>query len=224
MPGLKRDILMLCLRPLICGGTMAKLHSRMYGWKYVWNTFADEHKGEVDDPNPDSSHEPMSMHIPLAETPWLLTYTMSPGGKTKSDHTRVDVSYKPLDDKFSFAIHPEHFHHGFGKLLGMQDIVIGHDDFDKAFIIKGSDEGIVKNLFEDAALRRLILDEPSIQLWAHCENTDSSPSSRALREEYNILSLRIKGAIDDFERLKTIQKLMHRILASLCRVEVAVAN
>ncbi len=203
---------------------MSKLHSRMYGWKYVWNTFAEEHQGEIDDPNPDSSHEPMSIHVPLPETPWTLSFTMNPGGKTKSDHTQVDVSYTPLDQAFKFAIHPEQFHHGLSKLLGMQDIVVGHEDFDKAFIIKGSDESIVKNLFEDAALRRLLLEEPSVQLWAHCENTDSSPSSRALRPDCNTLSLRLKGAVDDFERLKTIQKLMHRILASLCRVEVAAAN
>lgn len=204
---------------------MVKLHSRIYGWKHVWAEFSEEHSGEIDDPNPDSSHEKMSIYVPLKDTPWTVIYTMNPGGKGRSDHTRVDVCYKPLElDKFSFAIHPEHFHHGFSKILGMQDIIVGHDDFDKAFIIKGNDENVVKQVFSDAALRKLIMQEPGIQLWAHCDNAESSPSSRALRDDHNILSLRIKGIVDEFERMKDIHSLMHRTLACLCKVRAADPN
>ena len=204
---------------------MAKLHSRVLGWKHVWIEFSDENKGQVDDPNPDSSHDQMSIHVPIKDTPWTVTYTMVPGGKMKSDHSRIDVSYKPLEnEKFSFAIYPEQFHHGFNKLLGMQDIIIGHDDFDKAFIIKGSDEALVKELFDDSAIRELIMIEPNIQLWAHCNNTDSSPCSKALRPEHNVLSIRLKGAIDDFERMKDIHHIVHRTLGNMCKLRVADPN
>ena len=204
---------------------MTKLHSRVYGWKHVWSQFSDEHKGEVDDPNPDSSHEKMSIFVPIKDTPWVVIYTMIPGGKGRSDHTQVDVSYKPQEnDSFTFAIYPEHFHHGFKKLLGMQDIIIGHDDFDKAFIIKGNDPDVVVQMFADEKLRELILVEPTLQLWAHCDNADSSPSSRALREDHNILSLRLKGAVDDFERLKTIHSIIHRTLGNLCKLKMVFPN
>ncbi|MBK9143962.1 MAG: hypothetical protein IPM23_15790 [Candidatus Melainabacteria bacterium] len=201
---------------------MVKLHSKIYGWKYVWMEFSQEFKAEVEDPNPDSSHTEMSLMVPIAETNWSLVYTMHPGGKGKGDFSTVEACYKPVGD-FKFAIHPEGFIQGFQKLLGMQDIVIGHGDFDRAFIIKGNDESLVKELFDDAALRRLILDEPTIQLWADCDNTDSAPSRRALRDNCNILSARVKGAIDDFERLNNFYKLMNRTLSSLCRIQAAEA-
>ncbi|MBZ0186315.1 MAG: hypothetical protein K8F91_08720 [Candidatus Obscuribacterales bacterium] len=199
---------------------MVKLHSKIYGWKYVWMEFSQEFNATVDDPDPDSSHTLLTMSVPIAETGWTLFYTMHPGSKGQSDYSTVEVNYKSTGD-FKFAIHPEGFVQGFQKLLGMQDIVIGHEDFDKGFIVKGNDEERVKKLFEDAALKRLILDEPNIQLWADCENSDSTPTRRALHNDRNLLSARVKGAIDDFERLNTYYKLMYRVLQSLCRIEAA---
>src|SRR5690606_36053496 len=110
---------------------------------------------------------------------------------------------------------------GFGKLMGMQDIVVGHDELDKAFIVKGSDEQKTKTLYQDSELRELLLLEPGIQIWADCENTDASPSSRVLRDDSNVVSLRVKGAIDDFERMKAVYEIKRRLLEGLCRIAVA---
>ncbi len=200
-----------------------KLHSRIYGWKYVWMEFADEFNASVDDPNPDSSHTEMSILVPMANTTWTLEYRMLPGTKGGHDQTTVHTSYTPRGG-FQFAIHPQKWLDGFKKLAGMQDIIVGHEDFDKQFVIKGNDEALVKKLFEDPAVIEILLDEPTVQLWAHCENTDSAPSSRALHKGQNQLSLRVQGAVDDFERMKAIYKLKHRILDKLVHIGVAEAK
>ncbi len=197
-----------------------KMHSRMYGWKYVWLEFADEFEATVDDPNPDSSHTEMSMVVPLTDNSTSLIYTMHPAKQGGHHCTTVETSYTGIGD-FKFAIHPEKWTDGFGKLLGMQDIVVGHPEFDKAFIIKGSDEQRIKQLFQDSAVRQFLMDEPTMQFWAHCENADSAPTSRALRGEQNRLSMRVQGAVDDFERLKAFYNLKRRVLQALVKIGAA---
>ncbi len=203
-----------------------KLHSRIFGWKQVWFEFSEEFNAQIDDPNPDSSTSKLTMSMPVDGTDWELLYTMVPGDdKLKSDqHTTVETSIIGTDD-FKFALYPESWYHGLTKLLGVQDIVVGHEDFDKAFMIKGSDEAKVKALFDDAVLRKLFLEEPQMQYWVSVEHQEAMPTRKALREGQNkLLSLRVKGAVDDFERLKTFYKLKHRILAQLTRLGVCQAT
>lgn len=201
---------------------MTKMHTRMYGWKYVWMEFADEFEATVDDPNPDSSQVPMILTVPIAQGSSSLVYTMHPSKSAGNELTTVEMAYSPTDD-FKFAIHPQKWTDGFGKLLGMQDIIVGHDEFDKAFVIKGSDEERVKELFSDAAIRQILIDEPTTQLWAHCENSESAPSSKALRGNSRTVILRVKGAVDDFERLKAFYNLMQKLLKSLSKIGAAQA-
>lgn len=180
--------------------------------------FADEFEASVEDENPDSSHSPLTLVVPVSDSEWSLVYHMNPG--KGGDQTIVETQYHPLGD-FKFTIYPEKWSDGFAKLLGMQDIVVGHEDFDKQFIIKGNDEQRIKDLFQDAALRRLLMDEPTMQFWAHCENTESTPTRRALHTAQNRLAMRVKGAVDDFERLKSFYNLKHRALSSLIRIGAA---
>jgi len=203
-----------------------KLHSRIFGWKQVWFEFSEEFNAQIDDPNPDSSTSKLTMSMPIDGTDWELLYTMVPGDdKLKSEqHTTVETNIIGTDD-FKFALYPESWYHGLHKLLGVQDIVVGHEDFDKAFMIKGSDEAKVKALFDDAVLRKLFLDEPQMQYWVSVEHQESMPTRKSLREgQSKLLSLRVKGAVDDFERLKTFYKLKHRILAQLTRLGVCQAT
>ena len=66
--------------------------------------------------------------------------------------------------------------------------------------------------------------EPTLQFWAQCDNTESVPCSKALRPNQNMLSMRLKGAVDDFERLKTIHSIIHRTLGNLCKLRIADPN
>jgi hypothetical protein len=195
-----------------------KLHTRMYGWKYVWKEFAEELQGTIDDPNPDSSQAGMSVILPLKSTPWVLVFTMDPGMKGGSSHTTIDVNYAPRGD-FKFAIHPQKKIDDISKLLGMQDIIIGDKNFDPVFVIKGNDVGMVREVFANEELRARILEEPTIQIWAHSDKIDSKPSPKVLAGQPHVLSLRVPGAVDDFERLKRLYELMALLLKTLCEVE-----
>ncbi|MEO8129373.1 MAG: hypothetical protein ABI822_19880 [Bryobacteraceae bacterium] len=49
-----------------------------------------------------------------------------------------------------------------GKMLGMQDVDVGQPDFDRDFIIQGTDEAKLRRLFANARIRELIAAQPQI--------------------------------------------------------------
>ena len=57
----------------------------------------------------------------------------------------------------SFAVYPQHFTDGLGKLFGMQDVVLGYPDFDEKLIVKGTHENLLPPLFADATVRQALL-------------------------------------------------------------------
>jgi len=198
-----------------------KLHTKIFGWKHVWMEFAEEFQGTVDDPIPNSSHSGMSIIVPMKNTPWVLVYTMDPGMKGTTGHTSIDVSYAPRGD-FKFAIHPQTKIDEVSKLLGMQDIIIGDKRFDPLFVVKGNDVGKVRDLFSDDKICACIIEEPSVQIWAHSDKLESKLTPKVLAGQPHVVSLRVPGAVDDFERLKRLYKLMELLLRALCKVDAAV--
>jgi hypothetical protein len=197
-----------------------KLHTRMYGWKHVWMEFAEEFQGSVEDSNPDSSQTGMSIMLPVQNTNWGLIYTLVPGENGNHSHTTVETNYHANSD-FKFAIHPQKQLGALSKLFGMQDIIIGDKDFDPRFVIKANDSSRVRELFADGQLRALILEEPTIEISAHPDSTDSKPSPRLLAVQQHVLSLKIPGIVDDFERLKGLHSLMKLLLTNLCVEDAA---
>jgi len=198
-----------------------KLHTRMYGWKHVWMEFADEFQGSVDDPNPDSSQAGMSIMVPIKNTPWLLVYTLEPGKNGNHGHTTIETNYAGSRD-FKFAILPQKQLSAFSKLFGMQDIIVGDKDFDLHFVIKGNDASSVRDLFANDEIRALVVEEPTIVISAHPDNTDSKPSPKLLAAQQYMLSLKIPGIVDDFERLKGLHRLTALLLTSLSVEDAAV--
>src|SRR5438477_406928 len=75
----------------------------------------------------------------------LDTYAVSTG-KTTVVFTRMRAPYVN-PEQFRFTIYRRGFFSEIAKRLGMQDIETGHGDFDRDFIIKGTDEGKVRALF-----------------------------------------------------------------------------
>ena len=51
-----------------------------------------------------------------------------------------------------------------GPLLGMQDIQVGHPEFDATFVIKGNNEAAVQQLCGSERLRALVIAQPKFQL------------------------------------------------------------
>lgn len=86
------------------------------------------------------------------------------GGFESGYETTTITSNLTADPGFKFAIHQEHFTDEIGKFFGMQDVVVGYEDFDKQFIVKTNDETKVKELFSDASLRQYLQSLPDFTL------------------------------------------------------------
>ena len=65
----------------------------------------------------------------------LDTYTVS-NGKSSTTYTRLRAPYVNKDG-FHFTIYRKSVFSGMGKMFGMQDVEVGHKQFDDDFIIKG---------------------------------------------------------------------------------------
>jgi hypothetical protein len=85
-------------------------------------------------------------------------YTITRGsGKSRTTYTVVDMS-APSPVQGTLKIAREGFFSKIGKtVFGTQDIQAGDEAFDKAVIVKGSDEAAVKGLLSSSALRDAIL-------------------------------------------------------------------
>ena len=77
--------------------------------------------------------------------------------------TRVRAPYVNRDD-FTFKIYRQHVGHKVGKLFGLKDIEVGHPDFDREFVIQGSDQRKLEMMFANPDIRALMRFQPQILL------------------------------------------------------------
>jgi hypothetical protein len=100
----------------------------------------------------------------------------------------------------------------------MQDINVGHPDFDRDFIIKGNDESKLKLLFDDEKLRDLLEAQPKV-LFSIKPYEDYDPNH--LSGELDELCFILSGIVKDVERLKSLFDLLSETLDQLCRIGAA---
>jgi hypothetical protein len=143
----------------------------------------------------------------------LDTYAVSTG-KTTVVFTRMRAPYVN-PDHFRFTIYRRGFFSDIAKRLGMQDIEIGHGDFDRDFIIKGTDEGKVRALFDNQRIRELITAQPRIHFTVKDNEGTFGPEFSSDADE---LCFHVGGIIKDVERLKLLFELFSETLDQLCRM------
>ncbi len=149
---------------------------------------------------------------------WTLTldtYTVN-----KHTYTRLRAPYVNPDG-FHFTIYRTGIFTGLGKLLGTQDVEVGHPEFDRDFVIKGTDAEKLRRLFDHAPLRELIEAQPEIYL--HVKD-DEGWFGADFPEGVDELSFQIVGVIKDVERLKDLFKLFAVTLNYLCHIGSAYEN
>lgn len=143
----------------------------------------------------------------------LDTYTQSTG-KSTIVYTRMRAPYVNPDG-FRFTIYRRGPFSSVGKLLGMQDVEIGDEVFDRDFIIKGNDEAKLRHLFSNPALRELIRIQPAIHLSVKDDEGWFGPK---FPENVDVLTFAVVGVIKDVDRLKAIYDLFAETLDALCRI------
>jgi hypothetical protein len=101
---------------------------------------------------------------------------------------------------------------GLGKMLGMEDINIGYEEFDEDFIIKSNNEKKVKLLFANESIRALIQNQPHINL----EIKDDEGFFKAhFPGRADELYFQVVGVIKDIDRLKELYELFAEVLKEL---------
>jgi hypothetical protein len=143
----------------------------------------------------------------------LDTYAVSTG-KTTMVFTRLRAPYVN-PDHFRFTICRRGLFSDIAKWLGMQDIEIGHPDFDRDFVIKGTNESKLRVLFDNSRLRELIAAQPQIHLTVKDNEGLFGADFPADTDE---LCFHVRGIIKDVERLKLLFELFAETLDQLCHI------
>ena len=143
----------------------------------------------------------------------LDTYAVSTG-KSTTFFTRLRAPYVN-PDHFRFTIYRRGLFSDIAKWLGMQDIVVGHEEFDRDFIIKGTAEQKLRALFDNPRLRELIAAQPQIHLTVKDDEGCWGADFPADTDE---LCFHVGGIIKDVERLKLLFELFAETLDQLCRI------
>ena len=143
----------------------------------------------------------------------LDTYTVSTG-KSNITYTRMRAPYVNKDG-FRFKIFRKGFFSELGKLFGMQDLEVGHPQFDEEFIIQGNDANKLRLLFADSTVRRLIEAQPAIRLEV---KDDEGWFGSHFPTGVDDLHFQVVGIIKDIERLKSLYDLFAKTLDRLCQI------
>ena len=146
----------------------------------------------------------------------LDTYTVS-NGKTTIVFTRMRAPYVNPGG-FRFTVYRKTIFSAVGKWLGMQDIEVQDEPFDRDFIVKGTDEDKVRALFSNPRIRELIAAQKHI----HFEvKDDEGWFGATFPEGVDELVFVVVGVIKDVERLKLLYELFAETLEQLCRIGAA---
>jgi hypothetical protein len=147
---------------------------------------------------------------------WLVvldTYTVS-HGKTSTTYTRMRAPFINLDS-FYFKIYQKSLFSDLGKMLGMQDITVGYEEFDEEYIIKGNNEEKLKQLFSNERIRKLIETQPQMNLEIKDDEGYFAANFPAGVDE---LYFTVYGVIKDIEVLKELYELFAEILKELSEI------
>ncbi len=158
--------------------------------------------------------------IQASHAGWLIT--LSEEGKYHHTHMRAPF-LNP--GGFRFTVFRKGVFTELGKFMGMQDVEVGHRDFDRDFVIKGTDHTKLRQIFGNARIRELIAAQPEI----HFEIKDT-PGIFARDffgenppEDLDLLEFEVdsRPALKDKEQIRLLFDLFAEILNELCRMGTA---
>ena len=143
----------------------------------------------------------------------LDTYAVSTG-KAVIVFTRMRAPYVNPSG-FRFNIYRHGLFSEIGKWLGMQDVAIGDEAFDRDFVIQGTDAQKLQELFSSAKLRELLAAQPDVHFSVKDDEGWFGPTFPAGVDE---LCFVVTGVVKDTERLKRLYDLFAETLDQLCRI------
>ena len=146
--------------------------------------------------------------IPNGGKQIVLNIDVDLGGGFEGGYASTSLS-SILSNKnsFRFAIHKEDFIDEIGKFFGMQDVKTGYPDFDKKIIVKTNQEELVKEIFSDEKVRKVILSLNDFSFGIHTHHVSGS------KEPF--LELIIDDAITNIIKIKEMYRAFYQVLTSI---------
>jgi hypothetical protein len=140
-------------------------------------------------------------HVRVQYENWHLTlaFELHSGYRSEYIHTRFFSPVRP--SSFRLRVFHQELIHKVGHFLGMQDFEMGDAAFDRMFVVQGTDEAKVRQLFQDAGLRRLMLEEPELEIRLRVPSA-SQPFENG--EGCDELALEVPEAVEDIKRLRRL--------------------
>lgn len=193
-----------------------KLHTNIFGWDYVWREFAQSRGGEVVNEGNRTDGEVTALIVPSGSGEASVTFTPVPSGCTAVIH------FQPVTD-FMFSLYTERPLHQINKAFGMQDIVIGAKDFDAKFIIKSNQEAALRQIFLDASLRDLILNEETCDLRILTPDAGYDPRW-IVAPGHSVVAFARASLMDKYEQLDNVYEILCRIAGHMERLRLGHTN
>lgn len=146
--------------------------------------------------------------IPFGGKQVVLNIDVDLGGGFEGGYASTSLSsILSNNNAFRFAIHKEDFIDEIGKFFGMQDIITGYPDFDKKIIVKTNQEELVKEIFSDEEVRKVILSLKDCSFGIHTHHLSGA------KEPF--LELIIEDAITDIVKVKEMYSAFSKVLSSI---------
>jgi hypothetical protein len=177
----------------------------------IWRQLSEEAGGKIVEGRWGNADKVQVQHGEWTMT--LDTYVVH-AGKTIIVFTRMRAPFVNPEG-FRFTIYRKGIFSGIGKMLGMQDIEVGSAEFDDAFVIKGTDESRVRQLFGNETIRTLLAAQKDVHLSVKDDEGWFGPK---FPDGVDELSFAVPGVIKDVERLKSLYELFAATLDELCRM------
>lgn len=181
--------------------------------KEIWQLFCKEVQGEF---LASVGSQEIKMKTKIDEWDGIFD-VYSTFGLHGNTLTRVRVPFISRT-RLRCTVYPQDIFSEIGKFFGMQDIVVGYQELDQIFVIKGNNEKEIKALFGNQEIVQLLTSQPNIYLeirdyQAHLEPNFSS--------SVNELYLHVIGVSNDIKQLRLFHLLFQKVLNQLCSIGVA---
>lgn len=138
----------------------------------------------------------------------LDTYTVNTG-KSSVTYTRMRVPYKREND-IQFKLSRKNIFSGIGRMFGMPLIETYDYDFDDEFVLKGNDENVIKEVFQNQNIKDMIKFQKRLILKV-------GPYKEKKSITDSELYFQMTGVLKDIDKLKNLFNLFSAMLDELVK-------
>lgn len=138
-------------------------------------------------------------------------------GRSSIVHTRLRAAFVNRDG-FRFRVRREDWLSDIAKLFGAEDLLIGDEDFDDAFVVSANDEARARKLLSDPELRRRMVASEADLIEVRDDDGWFGPE---FPPEVDELFLCTRNQVSDANRIANLYVIFADLLNLLCHLGAA---